>query len=66
MEIAKLLHNFNGLFFELFGEAKNSSAIAEGHTDVEIARCVLVLTANRFAPLSRPNRELLKNLEHFI
>lgn len=60
-DIDRLLGNFDERFRELFTEAKQLE-ISKAHTDIEIGRCILVIAARDFEPLSEPNRSLMHQL----
>lgn len=61
-----LFPGFAHTFAETMEDARLSGAIPDGATDVEIARCVLQIVAEKYAPVSKSNQRLLKNLRHFI
>ena len=65
-ELQELWKNVRTQFDLSMTDAYNSAALTGDETPVEVARCVLVLVAEKFAPLSPHNRRLLANLRHFV
>ena len=63
----ELLENFGNEFRKLFAEAiASGGAGTDKYTPFEIGRCVLIIAAENFGPISKEGKKLLANLRHFI
>jgi hypothetical protein len=61
------LSRFEGEYFELYRQALNSGAIQDvPEHDHTLAKCVLVIAAEKFRPVSDTGKAMLANLVHFI
>lgn len=68
-ELVEWFQTVEVYFFKKYGEALQSGAISEEDMalkDYTLARCVLMITARAFEPLSDYGKEMLTNLEKFI
>ena len=64
------LRTVEAYFYRKYEEALKSGAISEEDvslkSDYTLARCVLMITAKAFEPLSDVGKEMLENLSKFI
>jgi len=64
-----LLLNFKKQYKEIYQKALASGAVSEenlpehNHT---LARCILMITAEKFEPLTSTGQKMLRNLQHFV
>jgi hypothetical protein len=65
-EVVSMIKNFVTEFVANFDKAHRVGALPDNATPVEIARCIMVITAADFEPMSRANKVMLYNLRHFI
>lgn len=63
------LKRFGLRFYENYDKALKSGAISEEDLEEHdhiVARCVLIITAHQFEPISPKGKEMLSNLDKFI
>ena len=65
-EIKAFTETFVNAFWKNWDAAKISGAIDSSQTNIELARCIFVITARYFEPMSDYNRKQLSNLSHFV
>lgn len=65
--LSELINNFGIEFVRLYKQAVDSGGAGRDHyTPYEIGRCVLIIAAENFGPVSKEGKKLLANLRHFI
>ncbi|MBA7682675.1 hypothetical protein ES703_91027 [subsurface metagenome] len=65
----KFHQNFMNRYRENYQKALDSGAVSEEDLpehDHTLARCIFIITAEDFTPLSPSGKEMLKNLEKFV
>ena len=66
-EVEKMLERFGEQFRQDYAAALKSGALPSDRlTPVEIARCVIGITAEKFGPLHPSLKKHARNLAHFI
>lgn len=59
--------NFKRVYDETYQKALNSGAVEDLQKhDHTLARCILQIAAEKFEPLNRNGKEMLRNLRKFV